>query len=134
MSNLLGFTIACFLVPKPHQRSRPVTDLSRLKTFLQVERFKCLNGEYGPGGTPSHEALLVSPQGALEISSVIGQPPSLVRDLFYSPRVVANPIRDDGWRPSSQRPQYPIFTDASNEGCCSLSEQVCTRFCGQGYT
>ena len=31
-----------------------------------------LNGENGPGGTPSHEALSVSPQGALEISSVAG--------------------------------------------------------------
>ena len=39
----------------------------------------CLNGENGPGGTPSHEALSVSPQGALEISSVAGQPPSLDR-------------------------------------------------------
>ena len=32
----------------------------------------CLNGEDGSRGTPSHEALSVSPQGALEISSVIG--------------------------------------------------------------
>ena len=29
-----------FLVPKPHQRWRPVIDLSRLNTFLLVERFK----------------------------------------------------------------------------------------------
>ena len=48
-----------------------------------------LNGVFGPGGTPSHEALSVSPQGALEISSVIGQPPSFVKDLFYSPTVGA---------------------------------------------
>ena len=41
----------------------------------------CLNGENGPGGKPSHEALSVLPQGALEISSVIGQPPSLDRSL-----------------------------------------------------
>ena len=33
-----------------------------------------LNGENGPGGTPSHEALSVSSQGAVEISSVAGQP------------------------------------------------------------
>ena len=46
----------------------------------------CLNGEDGPEGTPSHETLSFSPQGALEISSVIGQPPSLVRDHFSSPR------------------------------------------------
>ena len=41
-----------------------------------------LNGENGPGGTPSHEVLLVSPQGALEIASVFGQPPSLDRNHF----------------------------------------------------
>ena len=29
-----------FLVPKPHQRWRPVIDLSKLSTFLLVERFK----------------------------------------------------------------------------------------------
>ena len=41
-----------------------------------------LNKEDGPGGTPSHEALSVSSQGALEISSVAGQPPSLDRCHF----------------------------------------------------
>ena len=35
-----GFYSRLFLVPKPHQRSRPVIDLSRLNTFLLVERFK----------------------------------------------------------------------------------------------
>ena len=44
----------------------------------------CLNGEDGPGGTPSHEALSVSPRGALEISSVVGQPPSLDGNHFSS--------------------------------------------------
>ena len=29
-----------FLVPKPHQRWRAVIDLSRLNTFLHVEKFK----------------------------------------------------------------------------------------------
>ena len=36
----LGFYSHLFLVPKPHQRWRPVIDLSRLKTFLHVEKFK----------------------------------------------------------------------------------------------
>ena len=36
----LGFYSRLFLVPKPHQRWRPVIDLSRLNTFLHVERFK----------------------------------------------------------------------------------------------
>ena len=36
----LRFYSRLFLVPKPHQRERPVIDLSRLNTFLHVERFK----------------------------------------------------------------------------------------------
>ena len=77
--------------------------------------FAFLNGEDGPGGTPSHEGLPVSPQGALEIFSVIGKPPSLVRDHFNSPKVVAKSHkRDEGRRPSPHSIQ--IFTDASNKG------------------
>ena len=61
-------------------------------------------------GTPSHEALSVSPQGALEISSVTGQPPSLDRTHFSTPRLVAKSLkRDERCRPSSQRPQYPTL-------------------------
>ena len=64
-----------------------------------------LNRENGPGGTLSHEALSVLPQAALEISSAIGQPPSLVRDHFSSARVVAKSLKhDEGHRPSPQRP------------------------------
>ena len=63
-----------------------------------------LNGENGPRGTPSHEALSVSSQGALEISSVTGQPPSLDKNHFSTPRLVAKSLkRDDRCRPSSQR-------------------------------
>ena len=36
----LEFYSRLFLVPKPHQRWRPVIDLSRLNTFLLVENFK----------------------------------------------------------------------------------------------
>ena len=36
----VGFYICLFLVTKPHQRLRPVIDLSRLNTFLHVEKFK----------------------------------------------------------------------------------------------
>ena len=49
------------------------------KMFDVANWVACLNGEDGPGGTPSHEALSVSSQGALDISSVTGQPPSLDR-------------------------------------------------------
>ena len=41
----LGFCSHLFLVPKPHQRWRPVIDLSRLNTFLHVERFKMATTE-----------------------------------------------------------------------------------------
>ena len=36
----LGFYSRLFQVPKPRQRWRPVIDLSRLNTFLHVEKFK----------------------------------------------------------------------------------------------
>ena len=69
-----------------------------------------LNGEDGPGGTPSHEALSILSQGALEISSVIGQPPSLDRVYFGTPRLVAESCKhDERHQPSSQRPQYPTL-------------------------
>ena len=69
-----------------------------------------LNGENGPGGTPSQEALSFSSQGALEISSVAGQPPSLDRSHCSPPRLVAKSLkRDERCRPSSQTPQYPTL-------------------------
>ena len=70
----------------------------------------CLNRENDPGGTPSHEALSVSPQGALEISSVTGQPPSLDRSHCSTRRLVAKSLKcDERCRLSSQRPQYPTI-------------------------
>ena len=45
-----------------------------------------------------------------EISSVAGQPPSLDRCHFCTPRLVAESCkRDERRRPSSQRPQYPTL-------------------------
>ena len=80
------------------------------KMFDVANWVACCNGENGPRGTPSHEALSVSPQGALEISSVTGQPPSLDRDRFITPRLVAEPHKcDDRCRPSSPRPQHPTL-------------------------
>ena len=59
---------------------------------------------------PSHEALSVSSQEALEISSVAGQPPSLDRSHCSPPRLVAKSLkRDERCKPSSQRPQYPTL-------------------------
>ena len=80
------------------------------KMFDVANWVASLNGENGPGGTPSHEALSVSSQGALEISSVAGQPPSLDRSHCSPPRSVAKSLkRDERCRPSSQRPQYPTL-------------------------
>ena len=41
----LGFYSGLFLVPKPHQRWRPVIYLSRLNTLLHVEKFKMETAE-----------------------------------------------------------------------------------------
>ena len=80
------------------------------KMFDVVNWVASLNGENGPGGTPSHEALSVSSQGSLEISSVAGQPPSLYRSHCSPPGLVAKSLkRDERRRPSSQRPQYPTL-------------------------
>ena len=93
-----------------------VDPTSQVKTCFDCKMFDvanwvaCLNGENGPGGTPSHDALSVSPQGALEISSVAGQPPSLDRSHFSKPRVVAKSLKcHERRKPSSQRPQYPTL-------------------------
>ena len=103
------------------------------KMFDVANWVACLNRENGPGGTPllfsfisrstgyilTGDILIlpegrlyfsVSSQGALEISSVVGQPPSLDRNHFSTPRVVAESHRrDERCRPSSQRPQYPTL-------------------------
>ena len=105
---------------KTHSRKMAQTSgfdpTTQVKTCFDCKMFDvanwvaCLNGENGPGGTPSHEALSVSSQGALEISSVAGQPPSLDRSHCSPLRLVANSLkRDEKCRPSSQRPQYPTL-------------------------
>ena len=88
----------------------PVKTCFDCKMFDVSNWVASLNGENGPGGTPSHEALSVSSQGALEISSVAGQPPSLDRSHCSPPRLVAKSLQgDERCRPSSQRPQYPTL-------------------------
>ena len=70
----------------------------------------CLNGENGPGGTPLHVGLSVTSQGALEISSLAGQPPSLDRNHFCTPRLVVKSHKhEERCRPSSQRPHHPTL-------------------------
>ena len=105
---------------KTHSREMAQTSgfdpTTQVKTCFDCKMFDVsnwvasLNGENGPGGTPSHEALSVSSQGALEISSVAGQPPSMDRSHCSPPRLVAKSLqRDERCRPSSQRPQYPTL-------------------------
>ena len=100
---------------KTHSREMAQTSgfdpTTQVKTCFDCNMFDvanwvaCLNGE-----ALSHEALSVSSQGALEISSVAGQPPSLDRCHFCTPRLVAESCkRDERLRPSSQRPQYPTL-------------------------
>ena len=102
---------------KTHSREMAQTSgfdhKTQVKTCFDCKMFDvanwvaCLNGEDSLGGTPSHQALSVSSQGALETSSVTGQPPSLDRNDFCTPRLVAESCkRDERLRPSSQRPQY----------------------------
>ena len=105
---------------KTHSREMAQTSgfdpKTQVKTCFDCKMFDvanwvaCLNGENGPGGMPSHETLSVSSQGALEISSVAGQPPSLDRSHCSPPRLVAKYLKhDERCRPSSQRPQYPTL-------------------------
>ena len=98
------------------------------KMFDVANWVACLNGENGPGGTPSHEAPSVSSQGALEISSVAGQPPSLDRSHCSTLRLVANSLKsDERCRPSSQRPQYPTLYRRLNESWGPHLDQVLHR-------
>ena len=93
---VLGLRIPSRFSPsKTHSREMAQTSgfdpTTQVKTCFDCKMFDvanwvaCLNREDGPGGTPSHEALSVSSQGALEISSVAGQPPSLDRCHFCTP-------------------------------------------------
>ena len=98
------------------------------KMFDVTNWVACLTGEDGPRGMPSHEALSVSSQGALEISSVTGQPPSLDRCHFCTPRLVAESRKcDERCRPSSQRPQYPTLYRRLNEGWGAHLDQRSTQ-------
>ena len=84
-------------------------------------------------------SISISFQGALEITSVIGQPPSLVADHFSSPRVVPESHkRDEGYRPSSLRPQYAnLYRSLKRRLGCSFrtsSTKVCGRTGIKGYS
>ena len=123
---------------KTHSREMAQTSgfdpKTQVKTCFDCKMFNVsnwvasLNGENGPGGTPSQEALSVLSQGALEISSVAGQPPSLDRSHCSPPRLVAKSLqRDERCRPSSQDHSIQLFIDASNEGWGAHLDQISTK-------
>ena len=93
------------------------------KMFDVANWVACLNGENDPGGTPSHGPFSFISRSTGDIlscwtASFLGQ---------RSPKVVAKSHKcDERCRPSSQRPQYPNLTDASNEGWGTHLEQVST--------
>ena len=99
------------------------------KMFDVINWVACFNGENGPTGTPSHEALSVSPHGALEIFSVVGHPLSLDRNHFSTPRVVAESLkRDERCRPSSKKTTVSnSLTNTSNKGWDAYLEQASTK-------
>ena len=107
------------------------------KMFDVSNRVASLNRESGPGGTPSHEALSVSSQGALEISSVAGQPWTEAiaahLDWWQNP---SNVMTGADLHPKDHSIQ--LFTDASNEGWGAHLDKTLQRVCGQigkkGYT
>ena len=60
--------------------------------------------------------------------SVVGQPPSLDRTHFSTPKMVAGSHkRDERHRPSSQDHSIQLFTDTSNEGWGAHLEQTSTK-------
>ena len=98
------------------------------KMFDVANWVASLNGENGPGGTPSHEALSVSSQGALEISSVAGQLPYFDRFHCSPPRLVAKSLtvtKGADLHPKDHSIQ--LFTDASNEGWGAHLDQNSTK-------
>ena len=121
---------------KTHSREMAQTSgfdpTTQVKTCFDCKMFDVsnwvasLNGENGPGGTPSHEALSVSSQGALEISSVAGQPPSLDRS-HCSPwwQNPSNVMKGADLHPKDHSIQ--LFTDASNEGWGAHLDQNSTK-------
>ena len=123
---------------KTHSREMAQTSgfdpTTQVKTCFDCKMFDvsnwvaCLHRENGPGGTPSHEALSVSSQGALEISSVTGQPPALADaisthiDWWQNP---ANVMKGSDLHPKDHSIQ--IFTDSSNEGWGAHLDQSSTK-------
>ena len=97
------------------------------KMFHVANWVASLNGEKGPSGTPSHEALSVSFQGSLELSLLDSLLPwtemiSAHLDWWQNP---ANVMRGADLHPKDHSIQR--FTDASNEGWGTHLNQSSTK-------
>ena len=97
------------------------------KMFDVANWVASLNGENGPGGTPSHEALSVSSQGALEISSLDNLLPwteaiAAHLDWWQNP---SNMMKGADLHHKDHSIQ--LFTDASNEGWGAHLDQNSTK-------
>ena len=96
---------------KPHRlKSKPVLTAR----CLFANWVACLNEENVPGGTPSHEALSVSLQGAETISAHL--------EWWQNPTNVMK-----GADLHLKDHSIQIFTDASNKGWDTHLEQVFTK-------
>ena len=90
---------------------------TQVKTYFDCKMFDvadwvaCLKAENSPGGTPSHEALSVSPQGA---SLVAGQKP-----------FPTNVMKGANLHPKDH--SIRLFTDSSNEGKSAHLEQTSAK-------
>ena len=121
---------------KTHSREMAQTSgfdpTSQVKTCFDCKMFDVanwvafLNGENGPKETPSHEALSVSSEGALEMSldSLLPWTETISAhlDWWQNP---ANVMRGADLHPKDHSIQ--LFTDASNEGWGAHLNQCSTK-------
>ena len=84
----------------------------------------CLNGEDGPGGMPSHEALSVSPQGALEMDNLLPWTETISAHLEWWQNPT-NMMKGADLHPKDHSIQF--FTDASNKDWGAHLEQTSTK-------
>ena len=136
-----GFFVRGLQVPprfspcKTHSREMAQTPgfdpTIQVKSYFDCKMFDVsnwvanLNGEDGLGGTPSYEALSISSQGALEISSIIDSLLSWSPFLHTWWQNPVNVMKGADLHPKDHSIQ--LFTDASNEGWGSYLEQSSTK-------
>ena len=131
----LGFYSRLFLVPKPHQRWSPVIDLSRLNTFLHVEKFKMETPEsIRTSLIPGEWVSSIDLSGAYLHIPRWRYPQSLDNLLPWTEAIAAhldwwqnpsNVMKGADLHPKDHSIQ--LFTDASNEGWGAHLDQNSTK-------